>query len=320
MRVSTMGRLLAATALTCSFGLAAAGGASAATPRWSMSVTDLPGVVHNGSNAGYRVTISNAGPSNISTLFLVTKTQDSPTYVSTPTQGTCTAPGAGPLVCTFGALNAGASVTVTVAYATPASGTSFDPVFQANSNGATFSDGKGTSHGDTLQDPNETPTGLTTSKNFAGGFSIDRSPVSDDTALGRTNPQSTSLVPPQPAVVATVEDGLADSAFACASCTGTLLGEWSRLNVNNDQQFGDLIKVSLLIYGKSLPKSVDLTSQASLDQVVLVHVLKDGSVVTMSDRCPVSGPTLNCVTATAQGSNLLITGYTDQNGGVRGMR
>jgi hypothetical protein len=99
-----------------------------------------------------------------------------------------------------------------------------------------------------------------------------------------------------------------------------LLGEWSRLNVNNDQQFGDLIKVSLLIYGKSLPKSVDLTSQASLDQVVLVHVLKDGSVVTMSDRCPVSGPTLNCVTVTAQGSNLLVTGYTDQNGGVRGMR
>jgi hypothetical protein len=321
MRVSTMPRLLAAAALAGSFVVASVGAASASPPNWKMTVTDLPGLVHNGNDAGYRVTINNVGPSNISTLFLVTQTQDSPSYVSAPTQGTCSAAGSGPLSCDFGALTAGSSVTVTVAYTTPATGTSYDPVFQANSNGVTFSDQKKTSHGDTLQDPNETPTALTTSKNFAGGFSVDGSPVTDDTALSKTNLQSTSLVPPQPAVIATVEDGLADGSFACTGCSGTLLGEWSRLNVNNDQNFGtNLIKVSVLIYGKSLPKSVDLTSQASLDQVNLVHVLKDGSVVTMSTRCPVSGPTLNCVTATAQGSNLLITGYTDQNGGVRGIR
>ncbi len=319
MRVSRMGRVAAAVALVCSFGLATAGGASASPPRWSMSVTDLPAVVHNGSNAGYQVTVSNAGPSNISTLFLVTKITDSPSYVSSPSQGTCSAPGAGPLVCSFGALGAGASVTVTVAYTTPATGTSFDPVFQANSNGATFSDSKGTSHGDTLQDPNETPTSLTSSKDFAGGFAIDTSPVGDDSSLTKNNVQSTNLTPPVSGVIATVQDGLADNAFTCTGCTGVPLGEWSRLNVNNGQQFGDLIKVSVLIFGKSLPKSVDLTSQASLDQVNLVHVLNDGTVVPMTQRCGAT-PSLNCVTATAQGSNLLITGYIDQNGGVRGIR
>jgi hypothetical protein len=319
MRFSMAGRLLAATALACSFGLAVTGGASASPPRWSMSVTDLPAVVHNGSSAGYQVTISNAGPSNISTLFLVTKITDSPSYVGTPTQGTCSAAGAGALRCSYGALGAGQSVTVTVAYTTPATGTSFDPVFQANSNGATFSDAKNTSHGDTLQDQNETATTLTTSKNYAGGFSIDTNPVGDDATLSKTNVQSTTLTPPQAGIIATVEDGLPDSTFACAGCVGTQLGEWSRLNVNNGQKFGSLFKVTVLIFGKSLPKTVDLTSQASLDQVNLAHVLNDGTVVPMTQRCGAT-PTLNCVTATAQGSNLLVTGYVDQNGGVRGIR
>lgn len=314
MRVSMMGRLAAATALACSFGLAAAGGASAATPRWSMSVTDLPAVVHNGSNAGYQVTISNAGPSNISTLFLVTKTQDSPTYVSAPTQGTCSAPGAGPLVCNFGALVAGASVTVTVAYLTPATGASYDPVFQGNSNGATFSDGKGTSHGDTLQDPNETPTQLSSDRNFAGGFAIDQGPVGDDAALSKNNVQATSVTPPASGIVTTVQDGLPSDAFSCSACAGkTLFGDWSRLTVDKGQAFGSLFPVTLLIYGQAVP------NKTTLDQIQLAHVFDDGSSQVLSTTCGTT-PTLNCITVTPVGNNVKITAWLNQNGGVRGMR
>jgi hypothetical protein len=315
MRVSLLGRLLAATALACSFGLAAAGGASAATPRWSMSVTDLPAVVHNGSNAGYQVTISNAGPSNISTLFLVTQTQASPTYVSTPTQGTCSAPGAGPLVCNFGALTAGSSVTVTVAYATPATGTSFDPVFQGNSNGATFSDSRATSHGDTLQDPNETPTQLTTSRDFAGGFAVDQGTVGDDAAVGKNNIQATSVIPPASGIVTTVQDGLPNTAFSCGgACAGkTLFGDWSRVTVDKGQAFGDLFPVTLLIYGQAVP------NKTPRDQIQLAHVFDDGSSQALSTTCGAT-PTLNCITVTPVGNNVKITAWVNQNGGVRGMR
>ena len=107
-----------------------------------MTVTNLPLTVAAGSAMGYQVTISNAGPSNISQLFLVTKTQQSPAYITT-SQGSCAPAGSGPLGCTFGALNAKKSVTVTVAYAAPFADTGDpgDPVFEATSNGLTFSDG-----------------------------------------------------------------------------------------------------------------------------------------------------------------------------------
>jgi Domain of unknown function DUF11 len=314
MRGSIPGRLLAAAVLSCSFVVALGGGASASPPRWSMTVTDLPAVVHNGSNAGYRVTISNAGPSNISSLFLVTKTQSSPSYVDQPTQGSCSAAGAGPLVCNFGALGAGASVTVVVAYMTPSSGTSFDPVFQGNSNGATYSDPNSTSHGDTLQDPNETPTRLTSDINFAGGFSLDTGAVGDSAVLDKNNVQSTSVVPPAADIVTTVQDGNPGYSPGCSQCTGqTLFGDWSRITVGHGEQFGDLFPVSILVFGKVIP------AHTTLDQINLAHVQDDGTSSILSVRCGPT-PTLNCVTVTPVGSNVRITAWVNQNGGVRGIR
>jgi hypothetical protein len=321
MRVSTPGRLLGAAVLSCSFVVALAGSATASPPRWSMTVTDLPAVVHNGNDAGYRVTIRNAGPSNISTLFLVTQIPDAPNYVVQPGQGSCSLADTGPLSCSFGALVAGASVTVIVAYATPATGGSFDPVFQANSNGSTFSDSKKTSHGDTLQDPLETPTTLTSDINFAGGFSLDQTPVGDNADLTRDNVQSTSVVPPLANLVATVQDGLPGNAFTCTPvCTGqTQFGEWSLVTVHDSdhlvgrQQFTGLFPVTVLVFGKSIPK------QTTLDQINLIHVLDDGTPVLMSQRCGAT-PTLNCVTVTQVGTNVRIVGWVNENGGVRGIR
>jgi hypothetical protein len=311
MRMTSFGRLFAALCLAGSFVLVASGSASAATPRWSMSVVDLPSLVANGSGAGYQVTITNAGPSNISSLFLVTKIQDSPGFLTT-TQGTCSTPGSGPLKCNFGALGAGTSVTVVVGYPTPASGKSFDPVFQANSNGATFSDTKGRSHGDTLQDPNEISTQLTTSANFAGGFALTRSDVKTADNVGKNNVQATTVSPPTVGVITTAEDGLAAGTFTCTGCSKTLFGDWSRVTVGDGQPVGSLFPVTLLVYGKALPQG------ATQDSIDLVHVLDDGTTQILSTRCG-DTPTLNCVTVTPVGSNYKITGWVDQNGGFKGM-
>ena len=311
MRKQSVGRVLGALCLAGSFVFAATAPASAATPRWSMSVVDLPSLVANGSGAGYQVTISNAGPSNISSLFLVTKISDSPAFLTT-TQGSCSAVGVGPLRCDFGALGAGASVTVVVGYVTPAKGASFDPVFQANSNGATFSDTKGRSHGDTLQDPGETATQLTASTDFAGGFALTDGTVSTGSSLSKNNPQSTSVTPPTFGVIVTAQDGLGANAFTCSGCTKTLFGDWSRVTVSHGETVG-LFPVTLMVYGKALPRT------ATVDTIDLVHVLDNNAgTEILSTRCG-STPTLNCVTVTPVGSNYQITGWVDQNGGFKGM-
>ena len=169
-------------------------------------------------------------------------------------------------------------------------GRPFDPVFQANSNGAPFSDPK-RSHGDTLQDPNETATQLTTSADFAGGFAINRNDVKTSGAVGKNNVQSTSVTPPTVGVITTAQDGLTANAFTCTGCTKTLFGDWSRVTVGDGEPFGSLFPVTLLVYGKALPKG------ATQDSIDLVHVLDNGSTEILSTRCGAT-PTLNCVTVT----------------------
>jgi hypothetical protein len=311
MRRTSIGRLLGALCLAASFVLTVSGTASASPPNWSMTVVDLPSLAANGSGVGYRVTIHNGGPSNISSLYLVTKTQNSPAFVDSPSQGTCSSPGAGALSCNFGALTNGSSVSVVVGYAAPASGTSFDPVFQGNTTGATFSDA-GHSHGDTLQDPNETPTQLTASRDFAGGFALNQNKVSTDANLGKNNVQSTSVTPPAVGLVATVQDALGAGAFTCTGCTKTLFGDWSQVTIGHGESFGDLFPVTLLVYGRTLPKG------ATKDTIDLVHVLDNGTTEVLSTRCG-DTPTLNCVTVTTVGSNYRITGWVDENGGFKGM-
>jgi hypothetical protein len=311
MRRTSIGRLLGALGLAASFVLTVSGTASASPPNWSMTVVDLPSLAANGSGVGYRVTIHNGGPSNISSLYLVTKTQNSPAFVDSPSQGTCSSPGAGALSCNFGALTNGSSVSVVVGYAAPASGTSFDPVFQGNTTGATFSDA-GHSHGDTLQDPNETPTQLTTSRDFAGGFALNQNKVSTDANLGKNNVQSTSVTPPEVGLVATVQDGAGVGTFTCSVCTKTLFGEWSKVTVGHGESFGIPFPVTLLVLGKTLPKGV------TADSIELVHVLDNGTTQILPN-CGTGELTTSCVTVTPVGSNYRITGLFDQNGRFKGM-
>jgi len=309
MRKTTFLRLIGAGVLAASCIVATAGSGSAAPPRWSMSVKNLPPKVAPGNAMGYQVTISNAGPSNISQLFLVTQTTDSPVFISQPSQGLCSVAASG-LQCTFGALNAKKSVTVIVAYASPVSGTHDpgDPVFQGNSNGLTFSDG-GTSHGDTLMDPNAKPTIISDGNgNFAGGFSIDGNQINTDKNLSDSNKQATFVKPPASDVVVTAEDG-PGVTFPCKNLCKQSYGEWSAINVANGQTFGTFFPVTLLIRAQDLPNN--------LGQLGLVHVLDNGTAVHLS-QCTTTHQ--NCIQVIPDGSNVQIIAWLNQNGGNRVVR
>jgi Domain of unknown function DUF11 len=285
--------------------------ASAGQPSWSMTVENTPSVVAAGSEAGFEVTISNAGPSNISKLSLATDTTVAPDFVTT-TQGTCTAPGR-VLSCNLGTLRTGASVTVAVAFPTSADASSFTAGFFATTCGASSSDKGHSSHGDTLRDPNEAATQLTNSPDFAGGFSLDGAPVSTDPYLSTANVQSTTVVPPKGDVVATAQDGLGSDAFSCTGCTGTLFGEWSSVNVDNGAVQSGLIKVTLTVRKDQIPYGTKLRD------IVLVHVLDNGTTEILSQRC-CRTPTAGCISVTQlRNGDVQITGYVTENGGFKGM-
>jgi Domain of unknown function DUF11 len=227
-----------------------AGSAAAAPPKWVMSVDKLPAAVTPGGDAGYRVTITNNGPSNISQLYLVTDSTATPVYLTSSRSGTCNELGAltGPLSCAFGALNAGVSVVVTVAYSTVGtSGNAFEIKFQANTTGNTFSDSKGRSHGDQLT--TAVSTALNANKNFAGTFSpSDGGTIANDAQLTGNNKQATGVIGIPAGFEATVEDGpgttgtcTSDGPIPC----NALFGEWSVVTVGEGATFDDYFIVTI---------------------------------------------------------------------------
>lgn len=316
MRITTFGRFLGALCLAGSLTYVASAPASASPPRWVMDVTNLPPVVGPTSAMGYQVKILNKGPSNISQLYLVTKTKQAPAYAVTD-HGSCAGVDpSGQLFCTIGALNAGDTVTVVVAYSSHFTDTGDnggpgdpgDPVFQANTTGVTFSDG-GTSHGDTLMDPNETGTTFLDDPNFAGGFSLSDVPVLTDHDLSDSNKQATEIDPPASDLVVTAEDGpMVD--FTCKKICSKAFGEWSAVNVNNGQQFATFFPITLLVRAIDAPNN--------LSQIKVAHVLDNGKTVEL-DQCT-TDVLQNCIVVTPVGTNVQIKVYVNQNGGIRGIR
>jgi hypothetical protein len=312
LRAGRVATLLTA-ALTASM-LIGVGAASAAPPRWAMTVATLPATVSPGADAGYRVTITNSGPSNIASLFLVSDQSVAPSYVSAPSQGTCNSTGL--LSCAFGALGAGQSVVVTVAYKTPGSGNAFGVTFQANTTGATFSDTKGRSHGDTLfADPKVTSTTLSTSPDFAGGFAVGATSYANVQEVERRNPQATSITAFQSLIPVTIQDGIT-SGVPCtvAACSGAF-GQWSNLSVAEGAAFSTPFKVTLLVWGGAVPGGT------SANEIFVLHTTDAGATSVIDQPCsPATGTPANaeCLTATKVGSNYRIEVWLFQNGSIRG--
>jgi hypothetical protein len=137
--------------LAFSLALAAMAGPAmtmAATPNWTGTIANLPPAVTPGATAGYLLTITNPGPSNISQLYLITTGAAPAPSFTAPSQGSCPNTG-GSLFCSLGALRKGKTATVTVAFPTPATAGTFTVNFEWNTTGL-GSGGGDNSHGDAL--------------------------------------------------------------------------------------------------------------------------------------------------------------------------
>jgi hypothetical protein len=331
MRLTTLGRILGALCLAGSLSYAASGPASASSPAgWSMTAVAIPDTVASGSAAAYQVTIYNAGPSNISTLFL-TSQASGVVYLSGTNASSCTGTSTTALSCAFGALNAGTTTdptTVSVIVGFLPSKDGFDPGFLASTTGATGSDNKHTSHGDFLSPTVAPTTHVVSSKDFAGGFTLGTDGVSTG-AVGNNNIQSTTVTPPSSDLVTTVQDGTGDSQtlpngtvvhFTCPA-NQTCIGDWSRVfvrsisNYKNTTEAFPAFKVTLTIKSS-------LVSNAST--LKLVHVQDDGTSLTLTqaNSCG-TFPNLtnvgNCLDVKKTGNTYVLTTWVTQNGGYKGM-
>jgi hypothetical protein len=267
-----------------------------------MDVVALPGSVAPGATAGYSVTITNNGPSNISSLYLVTKTTANTLYVDdTEGRNGCLDAGV-PLNCSFGALNPGEHVTVIVAFASTGTG-SYDPVFEGNTTGQAFTDPK-RSHGDVLVDLDFTGTTLNANKNFGGAFNAGS--VSNSHALTGTNKQATTVADLPTAIGATVEDG-PDTKGNCTTDLGAgidcskLFGEWSVVNVGTGGPFTPAITIQIT-YKNGTPTA-------------FVH--STGSGQELVKTCAQTGGALPCFTWDAATNTATIT--TRYNGSWKGL-
>jgi len=297
-----------ATAATLAIMLIGVGTVAAKTPGWTMDVVKTPPTVQANGNAGFLVTITNTGKSNMAQLYLTSDVAAAPLYTS-PSKGSCGASGV--LLCNLGALNSNASVTVLVVYGVGSS--NFTVEFQANTTGQSGSDG-GTSHGDTLR--KQATTSVSSSQNFGGGFVVGSLDVSNFQTVGSGNHQSTKVSAPESLIPATVEDGITTGIACNATKCANAFGDWSVVNVNNGHVYGAAFKVTLMIWGGSVPNG------ATTSSIVLLHTLDNGTTTeTVSTRCtPTTGTPTNaeCITVTKVGNNFQIVAWLFKNGGIRG--
>jgi hypothetical protein len=293
-------------------------------PGWSSAAVATPGTVTNGEPAGFVVTFTNAAPNNASQLYLVAATPPGAAFVKAfPSQGTCNA--TGPLMCTLGAVNAGASATVTVVYNTPTSGSVMNVIFEFNTTGVAADVNK-RSHGDSVRtNPEQTPVNLSSTNNrdFRGRFAWNNSllNIQDDQNLGNKNKQATSVNGPAlsaPLSLTVGEQPL--GAFACPPAEGRnrpCFSEWSVLNVGDGAPFDQGFTASAALGHWEIPSQIDASN------VGFVHVKDDGTGAFVINRCPNNAPPATtddypCFTAVDSGMDIIATFYFLENGRVGG--
>ena len=294
----------------------------AAEPSWEMTVTPLPSQVSPGADAGYAVTITNTGTSNIAKVFLANTSLPSddggltpspdptpnPVYVSS---NKCDDAGQ-PLFCSLGALRAGRSVTVVVGYSTATAPAGiFQVVFEANTTGATDSD-PGSSHGDSLRGAGTT-TLSDGEGNFAGRFQHSGTAPVSNAALSAGNNQSTTINPPSGVFGVTAEDGTPCDTADLATC----FGEESEIHIGEGGPF-NTFKVVVTI------DSSLVTQGHSANNVKALHVFPfpvNGQLSeTIENKCRIRNgqPTqVPCILGeNAGGGDIQVTIYLTFNGKI----
>jgi len=283
---------------------------------WSAVAVANPTKVSANDTAGFDLTFTNSGPSNISQLYLVS-TADGFLEAKTD-QGTCNT--GAPLFCNIGAVNDGGIVHITVVYAT----TTVDKtvLFEFNTTGVS-GDKKGKSHGDSLKLPPTTAVVSTSTRDFAGRFigTKGNQTVLDDPNLSNKNPHSTQVNAPVDFIPATVEERLA-GAFDCPSGIegfdpSSCFGQWSVVNVNNGFVYTQGFTILVGLSHFEIPHGVDASNLS------FVHLHDDGTFDRLiTDDCVFgTGPAptnMPCKVVTPSGSDLLGLLWVTENGPYRG--
>ena len=286
-----------------------AGPVLAKPPAFAGSATAVPGTVSPGGTVRYNVSFTNTSPSNLSQLFLNAATPNGASLeaiVAGPSQGTCDDGGVN-LSCTFGALNAGASVTFSVVYTTTGSGSSMTVPFVFSSTGSTGSDKGKNSHGDDFIVAGRVT--LNGSDDFSGMylFDPDELTVADNQNVGRQNPQSTKATSNQAGVPLTVGEVGAGSFDCPGISTASCFGQWSVVNLNDGAIVAGGFEV-VIGYDK-VP--------GNADTVRFVHLVGSGSTF-ITQMCG-GTITVNCIASIDQvASDVFYTLIVDNNGPMRG--
>jgi hypothetical protein len=282
----------------------------------------VSGGVSSGSDQGFRITVTNHGPSNIAKLYLVAarntdggRLADKARFLtSSRSSNDCIQQGA--LLCSFGAVRAGESITVVVAYRVPLSTGKGKVVFELNTNGLV--PGGNNSHGDAAYST-ETVRILPKGRGDSAGAWVTNGTfdVANGQNVGATNRQATRVSGKGEFIPVTVKDG-ANVEFRCprATCDKALFGEWSRVNVAGGATFSKAFEVKLTVAKSALPDGLKPRD------VVVYHVLDNGKVEVIDRTCEDGAPAKGepeCRTARldAQG-NLVLKVYTYRNGGYKG--
>lgn len=290
--------------------MVAAAPVSAATPGWQIiNMQKLPPVVADGGVAGYSFTIKNAGRSNISALYLTDSYVGAPVYFSS-SRGTSLCQLTTDLRCAFGALNAGGTINVVIAYRVGT--TDFSDTFQLDSTGDPA--GGNNSHGDSYLKP--VTTTVSTNPNFDGGFTTAAAQLlQTNQSLGSGNKQSSSLVSPSSLIPATIEDGITTGV----PCTLTgpcarVIGEWTNLSVNGGATYTNAFQVTIMVWGGAVPGGVGATD------ISLLHTRDNGTTYVINTICDsVTAPTnAECIKVTKVGNNFKIVAWLFSNGNLRG--
>ena len=293
------------------------GTVAARNPSWTVSFNKLPTSVSAGNEAGWFVTVTNNGPSNINDLNVSLTSEvggQLPSYLSDlvlstgGTESCSTSTGA--MVCNVGTLPDDATVKFTVAFHVP---TGTNGSFDLNVNlragtGDTGSDG-GNSRGDTKTFTSS--TGITSSNNTDSGFTIASDTFATTGNLGRNNKQTTSLDTTDLHIPVTVTDGV--TSFPCNACSTNQVGEWSVLDVNNGNS--GPIKVTIMVWGGAVPGGV------SASDLYLVHADGTGASHVINQQCDATHSNADCLAGVPVkvGNNYKIVAWLSHNGGLRGI-
>jgi hypothetical protein len=284
----------------------------------SVSAPASPPSVTHGRHVVFDATFTNSpNPSNFAQFFLTAETPGDGTpgeavlVAAGPSQGTCDIT-TGDVSCTLGAVNSGATVTVSVIYLTPTSGPSMAVDFNFTSTGNTGSDTPGRSHGDVY--PVTGTVNLVTSDDFSGGYLHTGASmfVSDLQTFSRRNPQWTAVQAPELGIGVSVGE-LSGAGPACpGESAASCFGQWSAIYVAG----GD-------VYPNGF--SVEIGYDAYKPNANFVHVFDkayDGiTMQNITTPCSSDAPAaseLPCKIVTTMSGDTFATLWVLHNGNIKG--